>query len=280
MTEYVTPGRRTHTTAARANAGGGGSAGRRVVRSALELLAETASPEILRGKTSSSNTVAPAKFTVTYATAPALSLGVTAQQLQKEQQLRRSLPAGNDVVTTEEPSTLLFLSPSTAAGGADSAVKKRLFKKKKKTVRLSDSAKKTAKAVAKEMWDLETSAGPGTASDGEKEKQEIGGGPIAVGLSENELHNKGRQLTKNEPLFTEEEVQERILEALKAYEVRRDAEEESVLQEVGHEIESQNERYEKLLREKQASAEECDALKLKMEQLALHCEALQGTIAE
>ncbi|KAF8283678.1 hypothetical protein TcBrA4_0055220 [Trypanosoma cruzi] len=280
MTEYVTPGRRTHTTAVRANAGGGGSAGRRVVRSALELLAETASPEILRGKTSSSNTVAPAKFTVTYATAPALSLGVTAQQLQKEQQLRRSLPAGNDVVTTEEPSTLLFLSPSSAAGGGDSAVKKRLFKKKKKTVRLSDSAKKTAKAVAKEMWDLEKSAGPGTASDGEKEKQEIGGGPIAVGLSENELHNKGMQLTKNEPLFTEEEVQERILEALKAYEVRRDAEEESVLQEVGHEIESQNERYEKLLREKQASAEECDALKLKMEQLALHCEALQSTIAE
>ncbi|EKF30272.1 hypothetical protein MOQ_005922 [Trypanosoma cruzi marinkellei] len=281
MTEYITPGRRTHPTAARTNAGDGGSAGRRVLRSALELLAETASPEILRGQTSSSNTVAPAKFAVTYATAPALPLGVTAQQLQKEQQLQRSLPAGNnDMVTTEEPSTLLFLSPSSAAGGGDSAVKKRLFKKKKKTVRLSDSAKKTAKAVAKEMWGLETPAGLGTASDGEKEKQEIGGGSIAFGSSKNELYDKGRQLTKNEPLFTEEEVQERILEALKAYEARRDAEEESVLQEVGHEIESQNERYEKLLREKQASAEECDALKLKMEQLALHCEALQGTITE
>ncbi|RNF26292.1 uncharacterized protein Tco025E_01441 [Trypanosoma conorhini] len=279
MTDYGTPGRNSHTAAVSAGSGDGGSAGRRVVRSALELLAETASPEIVRGQTSSSAAAAPAKFTVTYATAPAVSHGVTAQP----QQLRRSPSAGKGdaAATVEEPSTLLFLSPTPVAGGADSAVKKRLFKKKKKTIRLSDSVKRAAaSAVAREVWGPETPARQNAAGEGESESKAPGETSAAVGPGANGFHDQGRLLRKNEPLFTEEEVQQRILVALKAYEARRDAEEESVLQEVGREIESQNERYEKLLKEKQAAAEECDALQAKMEQLAMQCAALQNTIAE
>ncbi|ESL09399.1 hypothetical protein TRSC58_02878 [Trypanosoma rangeli SC58] len=282
MTDYVTPGRNPHTAAVRTGVGDSGSAGRRVVRSALELLAETASPEILRGQTLSPSAVAPAKFTITYATAPAVSFGVT----DSKQQVRQFPSAGKGdsavtPVTTEEPSTLLFLSPAPVAGGADSAVKKRLFKKKKKSIKLSDSVKKAAvAAVARDMWDPEASTCQNAANNSEHENKVSGGERVALGHGTNGMRDQGVLLSKNEPLFTEEEVQERILVALKAYEARRDAEEESVLQEVGREIESQNERYEKLLKDKQASAEECDVLQAKMEQLAMQCEALQNTIAE
>ncbi|RNF07179.1 hypothetical protein TraAM80_03550 [Trypanosoma rangeli] len=282
MTDYVTPGRNPHTAGVRTGVGDSGSAGRRVVRSALELLAETASPEILRGQTSSPSAVAPAKFTITYATAPAVSFDVT----DPKQQLRQfpSAGKGNSAmtpVTTEEPSTLLFLSPAPVTGGSDSAVKKRLFKKKKKNIKLSDSVKKASvAAAAREMWDPEASACQNVSNNDEHENKASGGERVVLGPGTNGLRDQGMLLSKNEPLFTEEEVQERILVALKAYEARRDAEEESVLQEVGREIESQNERYDKLLKDKQASAEECDVLQAKMEQLAMQCEALQNTIAE
>ncbi|KEG14299.1 hypothetical protein DQ04_00531040 [Trypanosoma grayi] len=319
MADYKTPGRQP--SGAAAALGTSGSVGRRVVRSALELLVDTASPDLVNQQASLPNTQTPARFTVTHAAAPApapppgtvgqkkllspcaaAALPLQLHQQQQQQQRRRptwaSSGSGGDAA--EEPSTLLFLSPTPAAGvgGGDSAVKKRLFKRKKKTVKLSDSAKKVT--TAKEIWAMAAAAAAASASasaEAATPPSQPGGEEYLGGGIEKEERGESRRdtvssrpassphghdvvLIRDEPLFTEKEVQQRILEALKAYEAQRDAEEESVLQEVGREIKSQNERYDRLLQEKQTTAEECDSLQGKVEQLALQCEALQSTIAE
>ncbi|ORC85379.1 uncharacterized protein TM35_000351230 [Trypanosoma theileri] len=296
MSEYKTPGRQASTLTL--NAGNNGSVGRRVVRSALELLADTASPELLKQQAPPSCTSGPRKqkFTVTYATDPPgrveeimpgspLNRTLPPQQEQKWSSLTTGVVGCDDVSSgsvgggcsvIEEPSTLLFLSPASSTTGGDSAVKKRLFKKRKKAIRLTDSSKKlaatAAAAASREKWHMDESD-----RDNDEDKKNISGSSSSRRKSPRDNDNL---LSRSEPLFTEEEVRHRISLALKAYETQRDAEEESVLQEVGHEIETQNERYEKLLQEKEAIAAERDVLQEKMEQLARECESLQSTIAE
>ncbi|KAG5487543.1 hypothetical protein LSCM1_07500 [Leishmania martiniquensis] len=133
MSAFTTPSRASSTAAAAALKGhsgsGGKSSSRRVVRSALELLMDTASPELvgLRRADGGSSVKRPAaaptsSFSVTYTTAPA----ATSAPLQAHATVRSDLPskpsaavatvpagarAASVARSRAEPSALDFLSP-------------------------------------------------------------------------------------------------------------------------------------------------------------------------
>ncbi|TPP51525.1 hypothetical protein CGC21_2965 [Leishmania donovani] len=133
MSAFTTPSRTSSTTAAAAGTGhsgsGGRNSGRRVVRSALEMLMDTTSPELvgLRSPTSGSSAKRPAaapasSFSVTYATAPAAT-SASSQAHSTVRSILASAPSAAGAAASAgaasatmvhsraEPSALDFLSP-------------------------------------------------------------------------------------------------------------------------------------------------------------------------
>ncbi|TPP43043.1 hypothetical protein CGC20_9560 [Leishmania donovani] len=133
MSAFTTPSRTSSTTAAAAGTGhsgsGGRNSGRRVVRSALEMLMDTTSPELvgLRSPAGGSSVKRPAavpasSFSVTYATAPAAT-SASSQAHSTVRSVLASAPSAAGAAASAgaasatmvhsraEPSALDFLSP-------------------------------------------------------------------------------------------------------------------------------------------------------------------------
>ncbi|RHW70069.1 hypothetical protein DPX39_090046100 [Trypanosoma brucei equiperdum] len=253
--------------------GGDASFGKRVVRSALEVLAETASPELLRqSRPATLDVIHSPKFTVTNTAAPLgpakplRSVPYRLTEPPQQQQCSVSLRKGN--VPAEEPSTLLFLSPSAVKVKSDVSVRKSLFtSNSRRKMRCLDSRSRVTVSKGSRQpstiinGEVSSSEGDIDDEDDDKEEEEEALSAYAP------VCGAGEKVSMKQRLFSEAEVQQRIVEALKSYERTRNAEEEAMLQEVGCEIKAQSERYEKLLRETTAVTAERDTLQKKMEYL-------------
>nr|CCD15957.1 unnamed protein product [Trypanosoma congolense IL3000] len=248
------------------NGEGEGKCNKRVFRSALEVLAETASPELVRqGHPTLPNTAAPSKFTVTNTAAPpgpARPVRPTSGSLSTEANQSHWTPAMSGGVDAEEPSTLLFLSPSAMASGNERDVRRALFRKKKRNKKEPECSGDEKISDVPRAPRRSPGLNASDHSEFENDDEKCSGAAAASTLCGVDVTNA------NKNFFTKGEVQLRVAEALRSYERTRDAEEEAVLLEVSAEINALNQRYEKLLESKTAVVEERDALKRMLEQRA------------